>query len=562
MPLVMRASPILVDARSHEVPRSSKTPAAISLRNLSLLLIVFGMLGAAGCVGVVSKPGTPPVGVLDVSPNPVQFGNVMVGSSAKQTVAVTNAGVGNVTLTKIAMSGAGFTISGPSTPITFTPGQSENFTVTFKSTGTGLESGNISITIGDLAPQLVASATATGVAASMGVSPGSVSFGNVHVGTPATQTIQLTNGGSASGTINSISATGTGFSVSGLSTPQTLNPGQSVTFTAEFKPPSSGADSGSISIATSSSSSPMDVSLSGTGVTSTYILTPSATSLSFGSVNDGTKVTKQVVLQNTGSADVDISTVSVSGSGYSVSGVANGTDLTPGQSATLNVIFDPSTGGSLPGTVKIASNAAGSPLDISLSGTGVAAATYVLTPSPASLSFGSVNDGTTATQQVNLQNTGTGTVDISTVSITGSGYTFSGVPNGTNLTPGQTAVLTVNFDPSTTGSIPGTVTIKSNAAGSPLSIGLSGTGTSGSTSHSVALAWDPSSSSVVGYYVYRSSKPSGPFKKLNSTPNSDPGYTDTNVTDGLMYFYYVTAVNSENIESSDSNQISVTIPSD
>jgi hypothetical protein len=562
MPLVMRASPILVDARSHEFPRSSKTPAAISLRNLSLLLIVFGMLGAAGCVGVVSKPGTPPVGVLDVSPNPVQFGNVMVGSSAKQTVAVTNAGVGNVTLTKIAMSGAGFTISGPSTPITFTPGQSENFTVTFKSTGTGLESGNISITIGDLAPQLVASATATGVAASMGVSPGSVSFGNVHVGTPATQTIQLTNGGSASGTINSISATGTGFSVSGLSTPQTLNPGQSVTFTAEFKPPSSGADSGSISIATSSSSSPMDVSLSGTGVTSTYILTPSATSLSFGSVNDGTKVTKQVVLQNTGSADVDISTVSVSGSGYSVSGVANGTDLTPGQSATLNVIFDPSTGGSLPGTVKIASNAAGSPLDISLSGTGVAAATYVLTPSPASLSFGSVNDGTTATQQVNLQNTGTGTVDISTVSITGSGYTFSGVPNGTNLTPGQTAVLTVNFDPSTTGSIPGTVTIKSNAAGSPLSIGLSGTGTSGSTSHSVALAWDPSSSSVVGYYVYRSSKPSGPFKKLNSTPNSDPGYTDTNVTDGLMYFYYVTAVNSENIESSDSNQISVTIPSD
>ncbi len=562
MPLVMRASPILVDARSYGSPRSSKTRAAFSLRNLSFLLIVFGMLSAAGCVGVVSKPGTPPVGELDVSPNPVKFGNVMVGSTATQTVNVTNAGVGNVTLTKIVMSGAGFTISGPATPKTFTPGQSENFTVTFKATGTGLESGNITITIGTLAPQLVASATATGVAPSLGVTPGSVSFGSVHIGSPASQTIQLTNGGTANGTINSISATGAGFTVSGLSTPHTLNPGQSVTFTAEFNPTKSGAESGSISIATSSSSSPMDVSLTGTGVTSTYILTPSATSLSFGSVKDGTTVSKQVTLQNTGSADVDISGVSISGSGYTASGVANGTNLTPGQSATLTVSFDPSTPGNLPGTAKITSDAAGSPLAISLSGTGVAATTYALAPSPTSLSFGSVNDGTTVTKQVSLQNTGTGTVDISTVSITGSGYTFSGVANGTNLTPGQTAVLTVNFDPSTAGSLPGTVTVKSNAAGSPLAIGLSGTGTSGSTPHSVALAWDPSTSSVVGYYVYRSSKPSGPFKKLNTTPNSDIGYTDSNVTDGLMYFYYVTAVNSENIESSDSNQISVTIPSD
>jgi len=102
----------------------------------------------------------------------------------------------------------------------------------------------------------------------------------------------------------------------------------------------------------------------------------------------------------------------------------------------------------------------------------------------------------------------------------------------------------------------------SNAAGSPLAISLSGTGTSGTTAHSVALAWDPSTSTVVGYFVYRSSKPSGPFAKLFTTANPSTHYTDSNVTNGLMYFYYVTAVDSSNIESSDSNQISVTIPSD
>jgi hypothetical protein len=561
MPLVMRGFPILEDARSHGFPRSSRTGGAPALRKLSLLLIIFALLGTAGCVGVVSKPGTPPVGELDVSPNPVKFGNVAVGASATQTVTVTNGGVGSVSLTKIAMSGTGFSISGPATPMNFTPGESVNFTATFKPTGAGLQSGNITITIGTLAPQMVASVTATGVAPSIGVTPASISFGNVHVGSPVSQTIQLTNGGTASGTVNSVSASGAGFSVSGLTTPQTLTPGQSVTFTAEFNPPGSGAKSGSISVATSSSSSPLEVSLSGTGVTSTILLTPSATSLSFGSVKEGTTVTKQVSLQNTGTADVDISTVSVSGSSYTFSGVANGSDLTPGQTAVLTVNFDPNATGSLPGTVNIVSNATGSPLAISLSGTGVDS-TYILTPSPTSLSFGSVNDGTTVTKQVSLQNTGTAVVDISTVSISGSGYTFSGVANGTNLTPGQTAVLTVNFDPSTTGSLPGTVKIASNAAGSPLTIGLSGTGTSGTTAHSVALAWDPSTSTVVGYFVYRSSKPSGPFAKLSTTANPSTNYTDSNVTNGLMYFYYVTAVDSSNIESSDSNQISVTIPSD
>jgi fibronectin type 3 domain-containing protein len=49
---------------------------------------------------------------------------------------------------------------------------------------------------------------------------------------------------------------------------------------------------------------------------------------------------------------------------------------------------------------------------------------------------------------------------------------------------------------------------------------------------------------------------------LNTTPNGTTNFTDSNVKNGLMYFYYVTAVNSDGIESSDSNQISVTIPSE
>jgi fibronectin type 3 domain-containing protein len=77
----------------------------------------------------------------------------------------------------------------------------------------------------------------------------------------------------------------------------------------------------------------------------------------------------------------------------------------------------------------------------------------------------------------------------------------------------------------------------------------------------VALSWEQSSSSVVGYYVYRGTKSSGPYTKLNTSPSTSTYYSDTTVNDGAVYYYVVTAVNSSNIESADSNQVSATIPS-
>jgi fibronectin type 3 domain-containing protein len=105
------------------------------------------------------------------------------------------------------------------------------------------------------------------------------------------------------------------------------------------------------------------------------------------------------------------------------------------------------------------------------------------------------------------------------------------------------------------------VTISSNAAGSPLVIQLSGTGADKNQTQSVALKWDQSTSRVAGYFVYRSSKPSGPYAKLNSQESSETSYTDSTVASGQTYFYVVTSVNSENIESIFSNQVSVTVPS-
>jgi hypothetical protein len=202
----------------------------------------------------------------------------------------------------------------------------------------------------------------------------------------------------------------------------------------------------------------------------------------------------------------------------------------------------------------------GSPTIIDLSAS-AAAASIQLTPSATSLSFGNVTVGSSGANQLSVKSTGNTNASISKVAVTGTGFVLGSSTASVILDPTQSQTYTVNFDPKATGSVTGTLTITSNAANSPINIPLSGSGAAAAAQHTVALSWEHSSSTVTGYFVYRSSKPSGPYTQLNSTPEANPSYSDVSVSNGQVYYYYVTAVNSSNIQSADSNQVSVTIPS-
>jgi Domain of unknown function (DUF4082)/Domain of unknown function (DUF4091)/Abnormal spindle-like microcephaly-assoc'd, ASPM-SPD-2-Hydin/Immunoglobulin I-set domain len=106
----------------------------------------------------------------------------------------------------------------------------------------------------------------------------------------------------------------------------------------------------------------------------------------------------------------------------------------------------------------------------------VNASTLALNASPASLSFGSIDTGATSTLGVTLTNSGNSSVTISGVSASGAGFSASNVSSGTTLAPGQTAALNVTFAPTSTGSVTGGVTVASNAANSPSTISMTGTG--------------------------------------------------------------------------------------
>lgn len=78
--------------------------------------------------------------------------------------------------------------------------------------------------------------------------------------------------------------------------------------------------------------------------------------------------------------------------------------------------------------------------------------------------------------------------------------------------------------------------------------------------NSVILTWTASRSIVAGYNVYRGSVSGGPYTKLTAVITVGLTYTDVTGQGGQTYFYVVTAVDSNNVESGRSNEVSVSIP--
>src|SRR5882672_11955144 len=100
-------------------------------------------------------------------------------------------------------------------------------------------------------------------------------------------------------------------------------------------------------------------------------LAASATSISFGNVNTGTSTAQTLTLTNTGTATVTISQATITGSGFSVVGGMSSVSIGAGQNHGFQVQFAPQTAGNVSGSMAITSDAANSPLAVSLSGTGM-----------------------------------------------------------------------------------------------------------------------------------------------------------------------------------------------
>ena len=206
-------------------------------------------------------------------------------------------------------------------------------------------------------------------------------------------------------------------------------------------------------------------------------LTP--TSLNFGTVATGvTSAVKVVTLKNTGTATLTIASIAITGANsgdFLETSTTCTSSLAKGKSCVIRMQFKPTATGARSAAVSITDDAAGSPQQVPLSGTGT---TAKLTPTR--VNFGTVVVGvTSAVKKVTITNVGTTTLTLSSIAVTGTeaaDFPETATTCGSSLAAAKSCTVSLTFKPSTTGSRSATLTVTDSAAGSPQQVTLVGTG--------------------------------------------------------------------------------------
>lgn len=354
----------------------------------------------------------------------INFGAVAVGSSQTQSFVLSNSGNTSLTVNKIAVTGTGF--SGPigiNLPIQLGAGQAAPFQVIFIPQAATAYQGTLAIDgrtfpltgQGSTAPAQLQFFKFDGTNDTPVTQGTPLNVGTAAPGDTITTRFHIRNTGEGPVTLQQPSFSGTDFSIQNApSFPYVLSPYVGLSSEAEidvaFSPTVAGQYSATLAI------NSVSVNLEGTAAVSAVVTvgngtTPltGGTSVNFGSVAVGSSQTQTLVLSNSSSAAITVSSVSVSGSDFSLApGLTLPVSINPSQTISFQVSFAPQAGMLYQGTLSVDT------LTFPLIGQGLAA-----TLPAASLVFG---PGTVASGQTNnisialasaSQTAGTGTLTMS-----------------------------------------------------------------------------------------------------------------------------------------------------
>src|ERR1700675_2083824 len=432
------------------------------------------LLWTNGCTGMVNGQNKAQSAV-QVIPGALDFGNVAVGKQVSHAAAVVNNSKTPVRLTKASISGTEFSISGLRFPLSLQPGQKSNFSIWYKGSRAGKAAGTLSFDGDPASSDAVILTASTGSSTpQLNVSSASHDFGTVTVNTVANAALTLTNSGAADLIISRIAVSGAGFDPCPINAPTTVPAGGNVVVDLTFSPKTTGTFAGTVTVSSDDPKTPTaTVALAGTATSQSIgklIATPAA--LNFNNIKEGSTASAVTTLKNVGGANVTLSQISLSGSGFSTSGIATPVLVVPGESLALTVKYSPTSARTSSGDISVVS-AQGGITSISVSGTESQSG---LTLSPASINFGNAVTGVANTQTVQIGNPGTVPVTITAANISGAGFSDSRFVLPLTLNAGKTATFNVQFNPKSAGASTGSLSLVSDATNPPSAIALSGAG--------------------------------------------------------------------------------------
>ena len=207
------------------------------------------------------------------------------------------------------------------------------------------------------------------------------------------------------------------------------------------------------------------------------------TTLTFGIVDVGNSNTLTTTITNNGTADLNVTSLNLSGTSEFALGAAPTTPFTvaPSAAASVDVVYTPTDNTTDAGSLAINSNDPDSPtVTVSLSGIGnvVVPNACNFSVNPASLAFGNVDIGTSPALTTTVTNNGTAACNI-TANVTGSAdFALTSPAMLTVAANGGTADVNVSFTPADAGADLGNLNLTSDDINNPQSVDipLSGTG--------------------------------------------------------------------------------------
>ncbi len=324
---------------------------------------------------VVEGQGVSPRAVLSASA--IAYGDQTINkSSHPHEVTLTNAGNMALAITSIETD-APFAVTDDCGD-TLAVDATCTLLATFTPTATGAVTGTVTITDdASDSPQTIA-LTGTGIEQGHpdpSFSRHAVAFAGQTVGTTSTaEEVTLANTGTAALTIDSIVASGN-FAVAD-DCGATLAVDATCTLSITFTPSAVGTFSGTVTITDNATDSPQTIALTGTGTSSgSPSVSLSATNIDFGNVEKGsTSDVQTVTLTNSGSENLAVSSVTLAGesnsSGFSHTDSCHGESIAPGGTCTIALTFAPPAEGTYDSVLEVTDDAADSPQQILLSGTG------------------------------------------------------------------------------------------------------------------------------------------------------------------------------------------------
>jgi len=426
-----------------------------------------------------------------------------VGAASSATLSIIYRGTTTATMNSVELTGSlDFSVSGlPEFPFLMSPNDSITAVIRYLPTASarvfgrlafgyteGIRASTFAANLTGVAPEFAVSYIPQGGNATGLATGASIVYPATALDATSTATVIVTNRGSGSGTVQSVSLSGAAFQLAGVPLlPAVVETGKDARFAVAFTARQLDPVQGTLTIELQDRRLTFALEASGSGPLFVYqSVTDSAVAtvqpnqlLSAPDIAVGEKSTLVVRFRNSGNADGRIASISVSGTGFALSDAPFvPLTLAPGATGPLTISFSPTTPGRVTGRLRIGND------NFDLAATGLGAILNYAYIS-GGVSTAVVNNGTaffppalvggSSTLRFQVSNTGTAAQAIASVAITTTPtvFTLAQLPAlPVNVPAGGSVAFSVNFVPTVLGAATATLRLDTQ------SFTLSGTGNS------------------------------------------------------------------------------------